>query len=276
MAHISQQDYLRNQQYRSAENLNARIRLHQLYNTNPQDFHRWLFNLMLTRGGTRAHVLEVGCGSGELWHRNVDRIPDSWQVTLSDFSPGMVTEARERLSMDGFQPDSQVIDVHAIPYPEATFDMLIANAMLYHVPDLPRAIGELRRVLKPDGTLHAVTMGRDHMREINMLVHAVAPELGMDQKNFERPFSLENGEQQLAQFFGTVERHDFDCDLKVTATEPLVDYIASMRGSREHLGERLETLRHNIQEGIVQDGFIHITKDTGVFIAHDYRSGGET
>ena len=46
---------------------------------------------------------------------------------------------------------AELIDIQQIPYPDGSFDTAIANFMLYHVPDLPRAIGEVRRVLRPGG-----------------------------------------------------------------------------------------------------------------------------
>lgn len=60
-------------------------------------------------------------------------------------------------------------DAQALPFRDASFDAVIANHMLYHVPDIPRALGEVRRVLKPSGFCYAATMGVANMREVDEL-----------------------------------------------------------------------------------------------------------
>ncbi len=52
------------------------------------------------------------------------------------------------------------IDAQSIPFEDETFDAVIANHMLYHVPDRPKAIAEIKRVLKPGGRLIATTIGK--------------------------------------------------------------------------------------------------------------------
>lgn len=51
----------------------------------------------------------------------------------------------------------KIIDIQNIPYEDNSFDLVIANMMLYHVPDLPRALAEVGRVLKPEGKLYTAT-----------------------------------------------------------------------------------------------------------------------
>ncbi len=73
MPDINDQDYLLNNQYRDAANLDARVRLHQMYSTNPYNWHRWCFDQLDLPPDAR--VLELGCGPGYLWRENPDRIP---------------------------------------------------------------------------------------------------------------------------------------------------------------------------------------------------------
>jgi ubiquinone/menaquinone biosynthesis C-methylase UbiE len=69
-----------------------------------------------------------------------------------------------------------VIDAQAIPYAGASFDAVVANHMLYHVQDRPRAFSEIRRALKPGGQLFVATNGQDHMAELwAMVMQAAAP-----------------------------------------------------------------------------------------------------
>jgi ubiquinone/menaquinone biosynthesis C-methylase UbiE len=73
-------------------------------------------------------VLEVGCGDGNIWRENLDRIPPGWRLTLTDFSPGMVDAARAVL---GDRAEYAVADVQELPFSDASFDAVIANHMLF-------------------------------------------------------------------------------------------------------------------------------------------------
>src|SRR4051794_33286592 len=95
MPRISDQTYLLSQQYNNASNLEARIALHARFSTNTYGWFRWLFDHIHLPPHSR--ILELGCGTGRLWLESADRIPEGWNVTLSDFSPGMGQEAQQNL-----------------------------------------------------------------------------------------------------------------------------------------------------------------------------------
>lgn len=80
----------------------------------------------------------------------------------------MLQAARQQLGEKRFV--YAVADAQALPFADATFDAVIANHMLYHIPDLPRALAEIRRVLKPAGRFYASTIGREHMHELDELI----------------------------------------------------------------------------------------------------------
>src|SRR5437867_1062098 len=113
----SDQQYLLTEQYQDATNLTARIRLHARFSTNRYGWTRWLFDQL--RLGPDARVLELGCGPGHLWRENMEHIPEGWEVTLTDFSAGMLREAHGNLG--GGRPFRfMVVDAQAIPFPEAS------------------------------------------------------------------------------------------------------------------------------------------------------------
>lgn len=56
--------------------------------------------------------------------------------------------------------------VQALPFQDRSFDVVVANAMLYHVPDLPAGIAELARVMRAQGHLVATTVGCEHLGEV--------------------------------------------------------------------------------------------------------------
>lgn len=259
-------------QYRDALNLNARAALHERFGTNLRPWHRWVFDrLDLPR---EARVLEIGCGPGKLWRENLDRIPEGWTVTLTDASPGMIQEAGRNLDCTGF--DLRVADAQELPFEDESFDAVVANHVLHHVPDRPRAFSEINRVLGSDGTLYAATNGEGSMRELGRMLRFLNPAHHPDDTSKAlRAFSLESGRDQLSHHFAEVSLLRYEDDLAVTEAEPLVDYVLSMMAGREaadrlpkeELRARASGLRDALERELAEHGVIYISKDTGMFVA---------
>jgi SAM-dependent methyltransferase len=273
MPHGADQDYLLTEQYRDASNLQARMQLHERFSTSREAWHPWVFDHLHVPEA--ACVLEVGCGPGTLWRENLDRIPPGWDITLSDFSPGMLREATQ--AVGGRHPGFRFerFDVQAIPHPDARFDAVIANHMLYHVPDRAQALAEIRRVLRLGGRLYAATNGRRHMQELHALATAPFEGTGGDSpaadslpaERWTEAFSLENGRQELASCFTQVALHPFADELVVTEVEPLVAYALSGRYQSILTGERLAAFRRTVADAIARDGALRVTKEIGLFEA---------
>ena len=216
---------LRDQQYKDSSNLCTRVNLHERYSTNTYGWHRWIFDqidLLPT-----ARILELGCGPGLLWRENLYRVPDGWDITLSDFSEGMVDEAREHLGSTSHPFCFEIIDAQSIPFDDNCLDAVIANHMLYHVPDIPRALAEICRVLRPGAQFYASTVGLQHMIELRKLATSYEPSGELWQQLTAGPFNLENGLDQLQAHFAAVTLMRYEDDLLITEPEPLVEYILS-------------------------------------------------
>lgn len=180
-------DYVR-EQYASEEGLATRASLY-LHGAEGGDARDAVVAELRQRG--LRTVLEVGCGWGELAER-IEREAGARVVAL-DLSPRMVELACER------GVDAQLGDVQQLPFEDAAFDAVVAAWMLYHVPDLDRALAEVARVLRPGGALIAVTNGAGDFAELWDLV-------GRDLSFRELTFRAENGEEHLRRHFGAVER----------------------------------------------------------------------
>ena len=256
------------EQYKNSSNLHTRINIHELYSTNKEDWHLWLFDQYDIPPTSR--ILEIGCGDGTFWYKNRDRIPADWDITLSDLSLGMMEAAKSRLegiSNITFLP----LNIEEILYEDNSFDVIIANHMLYHVPDRTRAISEVRRVLKTGGVFYCSTIGKNHMREFGELVEAFNPEIQYaSANNHAEAFGIENGEAQLATHFNTTTYHDFPGDLIITDINAIVDYLISTNPelSKIIVDEKLAEFLHYLSSVKEEnDGGVRITKATGLFVS---------
>ncbi|GAB4213536.1 MAG: class I SAM-dependent methyltransferase [Roseiflexaceae bacterium] len=260
MSQLSNQDYLRTAQYHNAGRLQTRIGLHERFSTNPYDFQLWVFDQFELP--PRCRVLELGCGPGTLWRRNAGRIPPGWQLTLADFSPGMVQTARGNL---GPMARYLAADAQTIPCPDAHFDAVVANHMLYHVPDRPQALREIARVLRPGGWFYAATNGPAHLREVKQLLARFDPALSFWGGTPDEGFGLQNGAAQLAPCFTAIELRRYESGLLVTDAEALADFIASFAPLDP---QRLPDLRAMLAGEIAaQGGALPVAKETGMFVA---------
>ena len=169
-----------------------------------------------------ARLLEVGCGQGEFAERLVREL--GTEVVALDLSLHMVESTRAR------GVDARIGDVQELAFADGAFDVVVANWMLYHVPDLDRGIAELARVLRPGGALVAATFGEENMRDLwALLGETDAPS---------HPFSRENGEQALSAHFARVERRDAQAEVIFPNAEAVRRYVgASIR--RRHLADRV-------------------------------------
>lgn len=260
------QDAVR-EQYGTPSNLNARIALHQRFSTSKQSFGRTVFDQYSFPD--QAHILELGCGTAGQWAANRDRINPSWRVILSDLSEGMIRQTRQSTADLSRNIHLVVSDAQFIPFPDAAFDAVIANHMLYHVPDLRRCLAEIRRVLRPAGCLYATTVGRQGMRELQELLVQFDPAVTFGHDRAIRHFTVETAGQELAEFFGSTKYVPLDGELRVTEAEPLVAYALSGMGNVRQIiqGERLDEFRRYVQQRIDADGAIRIRTVAGIFVA---------
>jgi SAM-dependent methyltransferase len=95
-------------------------------------------------------VLDLGCGPASMWSHWL-RLPEPGRLVGTDLSPGMIAEAKR------LYPDSDFVlgRAHELPFPDGSFDVVIASAVLHHIPDehLPSALDEIVRVLDEHGRI---------------------------------------------------------------------------------------------------------------------------
>ena len=255
---------LRTDQYKDSSNLSARAALHQRYSTNQVGWQFWVFDQFNFPEDSK--ILEVGSGPGYLWQQNQNRFQTSWDICLSDISIGMLEEARTALGST-LRYRFAVHDTCHIPFLENEFDAVIANHMLYHLPDIPAALKEIKRVLKPNSCLYAATNGQSHLQNIMAWKSQFFPDQEMPEWGTPTlGFSMENGEDLLRQDFSNVHFLEYPDSLLVDQVEPIIRYIRSYTKLEEG-DTRTTALRDFLQRQIAENGSIRITTQSGMFIA---------
>ena len=243
-------------QYQTARNLNTRISIHDKYSTNKQPFGDWIASNYDIRPGMR--ILELGCGTGSMWVNNLHLLSGA-RLTLTDFSEGMLEAARRNIQMENV--DFRQVDIQNIPYEDCSFDAVIANMMLYHVPDLHRGLSEVRRVLKPGGVFYCATYGIHGIMEfINDLLNGtgISGSIGT-------AFTLQNGQKILSRHFETVQRLDREDGLAITDIHDFADYIYSLSSLTDIQSLPRDILLQKLAERI-ENGILYVPKEYGMFI----------
>lgn len=260
--HLSSMERSLRTQYMNAANISSRITLHSCYSVNPLGWFRWVMQQCLLQSG--QNILEVGCGNGEFWKENLNRLPHGMHVVLSDLSEGMIRDVKETFSeRDDFS--CRLFDCQNIPYGEDMFDRVIANHVLFYCDDVMKAVRECTRVLKTDGIMICSTYGKKHMKEITELVQKFNPDIVLSATRLYDRFGLENGKEILGSSFSEVECRKYEDEIVISRPEPLISYILSCHGNQNRqLIDHYREFKEFVSEK-VKDGF-HITKDAGIFV----------
>lgn len=254
--------------YATDTHLAVRMRTHELYSQPRIDYPRWVVGTI--NWPRDAWVLDVGAGPGTYSDLVRERVPDGVYIA-GDLSWGMA----QRASAEGIPALN--LDVQRLPFADATFDVVLANHMLYHAPDIMRALRELQRVLKPTGLLVAATNSAATMPELETLARRACTLLGYPHQEFipiHRDFTLENGPAQAARFFRAVARYDLPSALHFPDVEPVMDYLNSMQAVRAPQlppgvtwDEFMNVMEKQIARLIRHYGELEVQKLAGVIVA---------
>ncbi|WDR07060.1 class I SAM-dependent methyltransferase [Devosia rhodophyticola] len=252
------------EQYRDAARLARRANIFQ-YGTAPIGWFDWVaLHAHLPDG---ANVLEVGCGPGWLW--TAKPMPEGLSLTLTDQSEGMVSEALARVrALDRFPTvKGRTADVAALPFPDNSFDVVLACHMLYHVPDPQGALDEMIRVLRPGGTILVTTNSEDNMSEMYSLAHAAWGGLAVDPSG--ESFGMKAATDAMKARLKEVEVEISSDMLKVTDAEAIVGSLTSYPPGDRASQAQLATLRAMIIKRMAEnDGIFTIAKRSGLIRGH--------
>ena len=261
LIHLTAMDQSLSMQYKNATNISARIRLHRDYSVNQEGWFPWLFSNLHLKPGMK--ILELGAGNGALWSQNIAKVSKNVTIVLSDISEGILADARKTIG-DHPQFQYSVFNAQKIPFADNTFDLVIANHMLFYCDDIPKALQEVQRVLKPGATFTCSTYSQKHMHEITDLVQNYNANIVLSSTKLYERFGLDNGRQILKPYFKDISCHKYQDAIELSDSMPIISYILSCHGNQNSiLLDHYQDFKQYVEKQ-VKDGF-HITKDAGFF-----------
>jgi ubiquinone/menaquinone biosynthesis C-methylase UbiE len=250
-------------QYQNASNITARINLHSLYSQNPQGWFPWIMEQCHLTDGMQ--VLEIGCGNGTLWTENSSFLPKNIHILLSDISEGMLRDTRRTLGSTDSRFSFAAFDGQKIPCPDESFDLVIANHVLFYCTDIPAVCREVHRVLKSNGRFICSTYGNRHMQEVSQLVSDFDDRIVLSADKLYERFGRENGTAILSPCFSSVGWCSYDDALIVPDAEALISYVLSCHGNQnQYIVDRYKDFRAFVKKKT--DRGFYITKDAGLFL----------
>lgn len=241
-------------QYADDEKLRIRKETHQKYSEG-SGFQQWVVDLVGARPG--QSLLDIGSGTGEDYHpllRGVD-------IVAVDLSLGMLAKVRtKRVSADA----------QALPFPDRTFDRVMANHMLYHVSEKIRALQEMRRVVGPRGRVVITANSRKSYANLWAIRNEAIAELGLPEYyGVGHWFAIEDIEL-VASVFPNVRLVEVTDAFVFPSPEPVFRYLATGPASVETEEDRqrlFARMRPRIEEIIRREGAFRVPKTAGSFIA---------
>ncbi len=248
-------------QYKDGTNLNTRVSLYDKYKVGGNS-NKWMTDEYDFFDG--CEIAEFGSGTGKDWVNIIDDVAQRCHLVMSDYTSGMVEGLKERYGhLDNI--DVMQIDIQDIPFVNESKDFAIAHAMLYHVPNIDKAVSEVYRILKSGGKFYTATSGSKSMYWFfRNTLHKVIPQSSMAE---EITFNLQNGRQYLEKYFTDVKIVSQTALLEVTDTNDIIDFalsttsITGVKGSdRSILFDYYENMKND-------DGKLVIEIEYGMFVA---------
>ena len=180
----------------------------------------------------------------------------------------MVNDARDNLrGIDNIE--FKCFDCLSIPFDDDSFDIVIANHVMFYVSDIDKALKEIKRVLKKEGVFYCSAYGKNHMKEITDLVKEYDSRIVLSKINLFDVFGLENGKEILSRVFDDTEIRRYENDsLIVDNPDDIEAYILSCHGNQtEYISRDYEQFRSYLKRNFKKGKFV-IQKDAGIFVGY--------
>lgn len=252
------------QQYIDSSNLDASVKLQDRFSSNRHGWYKWTFNNI--KLNKKYKVLEIGCGNGALWSKNIDLLDKDINITLTDVCEDMVNNAKKNLSDYSDVFDFEIVDPNNIPFEDESFDLVIANHILFYMKDLDKVLKEIKRVLKVGGHFYSSTIDSNNMKELESLMKGFNSNIKISEEKISSKFGMENGQEILSKHFNQTKRYLYEDKLVINDSKGILEYIYSIPGNIiELIDTKKKDFEKYIDSNINKNGNIYITNNQVLF-----------
>lgn len=223
------------QQYKSTDLLRIRVETHLRHSEVPLDLDAACAAVLGLAGGEA--LLDVGCGPG-VFVRSLHEGGHRGRLAGLDQSAAMVAAAARAARGAGAVIEWFTGLADALPFADGEFAVLSARHMLYHVPDIPAALGEFARVVGPGGVVLATTNGSGSTPGLGELADEIARRFGLGEgPGPSLRFNTGNAPELLREVFPTVEETIMPGALVFTDPRPIVQYVMTQSVPQRAAGD---------------------------------------
>ena len=221
--------YLKKKQYSTTKYLEARIKIHQ-FTKNKYSFHEWIlnnFDMSVFSKDRPIKVLDVGCGTGVFWKKNVQKLNQfKLDVVFTDFTQAMVDKEKENTKDIEGTKVYEIADVENLEKYYGKFDIVMCHNVIYHAQDKNNALNNLQKCLKDDSNSFCSITTNSEKHMLNVY------ETGRNlDKNFPTDriidtFTEEIADRLIPNYFKMDKRVEEE-ELQVTDWDILMGFVAS-------------------------------------------------
>ena len=215
------------QRFIDLSNLSAEIKfIDQL--SSDKNWYEWVFERLDFRES--ECVLELGCGEGALWYKNEALLPQSLEVTLTEVTDDLLGSAKQNLLGKFSHFKFGVSELDQLVFPDESFDVVIANHVLFFSKNVDVILAEVNRVLKKGGRFYCSTIAKEHMKELETLIKRYNKSIELGKSEQLQNFGYEKAKSLLEKQFTQVKSDHYDDELVIHCTDELLNYIYSIPG----------------------------------------------
>lgn len=256
----------------TVSDLTTRIKIHQQYGTN--DIDQWMLDVLtLTPGMT---ILDIGCGTGKQCFLFENALNGKCHITGADVSLELLKAADVEKNKRKSAATFMLADFNQpLPFPDAAFDLVTCCFALYYALDIPFTISEMKRVLRPGGSLFVTGPLPENKGEFYRIIEEATG----------KPIPFMPGRARFGseildivqKTFRKTEVYRFENPVILKELKPFLDYTkASLSEDRklwaslfadESFDDIVQKIEKRAAEDIAKNGQIVMTKVVGGFLA---------
>lgn len=257
-------------QYESADKLLARWNLYKYSVPKIDIYETGIDHLKLTGS---ENIFEVGCGEGNVL-LNLRRHGHFGKLVGLEINENMFRDAIKVQETEKLSPiDFIVGSADKLPFPDKSFDVVLAFFMLYHMPNVEKTLLEWRRILKDDGKILIATASSGNKPKHKSFKKIIEKFIGeTSPPQFSHFFSLENGEEQLKNVFNVTDKFVYKGEIKLSESSPYLKALDSVKDmfdptpSVEKWKEARSIVEQKVEREIEKEGYFTDDVERGFFI----------